>query len=126
MAEAIWAAIQDLLKELIDENTIYKINLILDSPVSQYRNKTTIFKMKKFAIDYSIDIKWIFSEYSHGKGAEDAIGAAIKHKFDEIIAVYLDTAFSNTLDLINSSINIANMKKTIPQLKTVSTGKENF
>ncbi|CAF1566537.1 unnamed protein product, partial [Didymodactylos carnosus] len=73
MAEAAWTAIQDLLNELIDENNINTINFISDSPVSQYRNKTTIFMMKRFAIDYNIDIKWIFLESGHGKGVADAV-----------------------------------------------------
>ncbi|CAM4988858.1 unnamed protein product, partial [Rotaria socialis] len=131
MAEAAWAAIQDLLKDLIDKNNINIINFISDSPVSQYRNKTMIFLMEKLAIDRHIDIKWIFLESGHGKGVADAVGAAVKHKFDVVVAVNPDNTSENALSLINvikntdikfflyDTTNIASLKKRIPNLRTV-------
>ncbi|CAF1574737.1 unnamed protein product, partial [Rotaria sordida] len=87
--------------------------------------------MNKFAIDYNIDIKWIFLKSGHEKGVADAIGAAIKRKFDEIVTFNPDNAFSNALDLINGTrnntdiklylynkTNILNLKKNIPKPKT--------
>ncbi|CAF3451066.1 unnamed protein product [Rotaria socialis] len=130
MAEVAWAAIEDLLNELIEKNNI-NINFISDSPVSQYRNKTMIFLMEKLAIDRHIDIKWIFLESGHGKGVADAVGAAVKHKFDVVVAVNPDNTSENALSLINvikntdikfflyDTTNIASLKKRIPNLRTV-------
>ncbi|CAF0997371.1 unnamed protein product [Rotaria magnacalcarata] len=101
MAEAAWAAIQNLLKDLINENNVNSINFISDSPISQYRNKTMIYLMKKLATDHHIDIKWIFLESGHGKGVVDAVGAAVKRKFDETVAFNPDNTFENALSLIN-------------------------
>ncbi|CAF3008769.1 unnamed protein product, partial [Rotaria sp. Silwood2] len=88
--------------------------------------------MKKIATGHNIDIKWIFLESGHGKGVADAIGAAIKRKFNEIIAFNPDNSFQKASDLVNSAktstdikvylydtTNIENLKKTIPKLKTV-------
>jgi hypothetical protein len=88
--------------------------------------------MRKYAIDYNINIKWIFLESGHGKGVSDAVGATIKCTFDKLIAYNPDDTFSNALDLINgvrnntniklyfyNSSNITNPKKQIPQLKSV-------
>ncbi|CAF3423393.1 unnamed protein product [Rotaria socialis] len=132
MAEAAWAAIQDLLKDSIDKNNINIINFISDSPVSQYRNKTMIFLMKKLATDRHIDIKWIFLESGHGKGVADAVGATVKRKFDETVAFNPDNTFENALSLINviktntdiklflyDTTNIASLRKIIPNLRTV-------
>ena len=88
--------------------------------------------MKKFSIDYNIDTKWIFLESGHGKGVADAVGAAIKRKFDETVTFNPDGVFSNAADLIDysrrntdiklysfNSTNIANVRKQIPRLETV-------
>jgi len=132
MSEATWAAINDLLQDLIHEKKVTAINIISDSPVSQYRNKTTIYFMKKYATTEQVDIKWIFLESGHGKGVADAVGAAVKRKFDEVVSFDPDNSFANALDLLNAIKNftdiklfiydkedIENFKKTIPKLDTV-------
>ncbi|CAF1556447.1 unnamed protein product [Didymodactylos carnosus] len=88
--------------------------------------------LRNIAIDYDIDIKWIFLESGHNTGVADGIGgAAIKRKFDEIVAFNPDNAFSNALDLINGTRNNTDIKlylydttnisnlKNIPELNTV-------
>ncbi|CAF2028493.1 unnamed protein product, partial [Rotaria magnacalcarata] len=134
MFEGTWAAVQyllDLIKN--DVNTKMK-NLIFisDSPVSQYRNKTTFYFLKQYAIANQITVKWIYLESGHGKGVADEVGAVIKKKMDEAVAFHPDKAFNNVLDLFNVIKNNTNiklftyktedidfMKKMIPKLAVV-------
>ena len=49
MAEAVWCSIKDLLDYLIIDQQKKKINIISDSPSSQYRNKTSIYFLNQYA-----------------------------------------------------------------------------
>ncbi|CAF1093268.1 unnamed protein product [Didymodactylos carnosus] len=102
MAEAAWAGIQPLLNHLVDEKEISIINIISDSPISQYRNKTMFYLIKKFAAKQKIKIKWIYFEAGHGKGVADSIGATLKRKMDEAINYNPDDSFSSVSDLIDA------------------------
>ncbi|CAF1506887.1 unnamed protein product [Adineta ricciae] len=132
MSEATWASTNDLLQELVHEKEITIINMISDSPVSQFRNKTTIYLMKQFAMKEQVDLKWIFLEAGHGKGVADAVGAALKINFDEVISYKPDDSFKNAMDLLDAVENSSNiklfiydksdiktLKKSIPKLVTV-------
>ncbi|CAF1605264.1 unnamed protein product [Didymodactylos carnosus] len=132
MAEAAWAGIQSLLKHLVEDLEITSINIISDSPISQYRNKTMFYLMKTFAISRKIKMKWIFLESGHGKGVADAFGASLKRMFDETVNFKPDESFSNASDLVNAikdqtaiklylydKSDIENVKKSLPKLETV-------
>ncbi|CAF3986560.1 unnamed protein product [Rotaria sordida] len=132
MAEATWTAISDLLQDLIQNHDVTTLNFISDSPVSQYRNKTTIYFMTKYAQKEEIGIKWVYLESGHGKGVADAVGAALKRQFDEAISFDPDHAFDNAQDLMNAVQNntdiklyiydkkdIQKLKDTIPALSTI-------
>jgi hypothetical protein len=132
MAEAAWTGIQSLLIDLVHENKVSTINIISDSPVSQYRNKTIMYLMKTFAMEHDITLKWIYLESGHGKGVADAVGAALKRKFDDAVNFDPDNSFENALDLLNAVENstdikmfiydksdIDQLKKSLPKLTTV-------
>ncbi|CAF4629791.1 unnamed protein product [Didymodactylos carnosus] len=133
MAEAAWAGIRCVLNELLDKKVIFTINLISDSPISQYRNKTMFFLMKKFAVEHKIEMKWIFLESGHGKGIADAIGGALKRKFDDAINFQPDESFSSASDLLHAvehsadkiklylyeKSDVEEVKKSLPKLETI-------
>ncbi|CAF1174502.1 unnamed protein product [Didymodactylos carnosus] len=77
-------------------------------------------------------MKWIFLEAGHGKGVADAVGAALKRKFDETIAFDSDNSNDNAMNLINAvenhteiklflydSDDIKAVKDSIPAIRTV-------
>lgn len=110
MSEATWASTDDLLQELVHEKQVTTINIISDSPLSQFRNKTTIYLMKQFATKEQVDVKWIFLESGHGKGVADAVGAAVKRNFDQAISYKPDDSFKNAMDLLDAVENSSNIK----------------
>ena len=132
MSEATWVSTNDLLQDLVHEKEVTIINIISDSPVSQFRNKTTIYLMKQFAMNKQVDLRWIFLEAGHGKGVADAVGAALKRNFDQAISYKPDDSFKNAMDLLDAVENSSNIKlftydkldveklrKSIPKLVTV-------
>ena len=92
---------KDIFEALVEENSVTTINIISDSPVSQFRNKTTIYPMQKFATTHSVDFRWLFLESGHGKGVIDAARAVLKRLFDEAVSFDPDNSFDNALDLMN-------------------------
>jgi hypothetical protein len=93
VAENTWTAIHDLLSELLSDkavNHINELNIISDSPTSQYRNKTTIYFLKQYATNRKITVRWLFLGSGHGKGIADAVGSVIKRIFDDAIRLNPD------------------------------------
>ncbi|CAF1654845.1 unnamed protein product, partial [Didymodactylos carnosus] len=86
MGEAAWASLLPLLKTLVNKNDIKYLNIISDSPVSQYRNKTIMFLVAQFVKQNRVEIKWIYLESGHGKGAADGVGAVIKRAMNEAVS----------------------------------------
>lgn len=133
MFEATWTGLQPVLNNLQNNSSkITKLIFISDSPVSQYRNKTTFYFLKQLAMNSQITVKWIYMESGHGKGIADAIGATIKRLMDQAVAFHPDESYTNALDLIedikkNTSIKLFTytkndidfFKKSIPFLAVV-------
>ncbi|CAF1400062.1 unnamed protein product [Didymodactylos carnosus] len=126
MSESAWAAIKELVENLIRQKNITTINIISDSPVSQFRNKTTISIMKKYAEEEKINLKWIFLESGHGKGVADAVGAALKRKFDETIAFDPDNIYRNALDLMKAVESSSDIKLFVYGTDDIKTVKESI
>jgi hypothetical protein len=101
MAEAAWCSIKDLLKDLISDQQKKKINIISDSPSSQYRNKTSIYMLNQYATKHKISMRWIFLECGHGKGVADAISAQMKRKMNECISFNPHKSFEKALDFVH-------------------------
>ena len=68
------------------DSGIKRINIVSDSPFSQYRNKGIFWYLKEFSEKYNISLKWIYLEHDHGKGIPDGIGAVVKRSIKDIIA----------------------------------------
>ncbi|CAF3793777.1 unnamed protein product [Rotaria sp. Silwood1] len=113
LSESTWAAIHDLLDELLsgkDLKHITELNIISDSPLSQYRNKTTIFFLKYYATNRKITTRWLFLASGHGKGIADGIGATIKRLFDNAVRLNPDESFKGAEDLMSKIKNSTNIR----------------
>ncbi|CAF4592708.1 unnamed protein product, partial [Didymodactylos carnosus] len=132
MGEAAWASLLQLLKTLVNRNDIKYLNIISDSPVSQYRNKTIMFLVAQFAKQNRVEIKWIYLESGHGKGAADGVGVVIKLAMNEAVSFNPDATFANAKDLLDNIKNrlniklfiyatddIEKVKQTLPKLKSI-------
>ena len=82
---AVWAHLKPVLDDLKKENPlITTLHCMSDGPVTQYRNKQNFYLMS--TIPFMLGFKkmtWNFSEASHGKGAPDGVGGAVKRLADE-------------------------------------------
>ncbi|CAF5010042.1 unnamed protein product, partial [Rotaria sp. Silwood1] len=110
MAEAAWCSIKDLLDYLINDQQKKQINIISDSPSSQYRNKTTIYMLNRYATKHNITMRWIFLECGHGKGVADAISAQMKRKMDECISFNPTKSYEKSLDFVREIQNSTSIK----------------
>ena len=78
-APAVMASLLPLLKEL-EMSRIKHVNLISDSPNSQYCNKGMFWFLKTLCEEFNITVKWVYLESSYVKGIPDGIGAKVKKK----------------------------------------------
>ena len=100
-AEATWPSIKDLLHYLITGQQKRKINVVSDPPSSQYRNKTAICMLNRYATKHQIPMRLIFIVSGHDKGIADAIPAPMKRKMDECIAFNQNGLYEKILDFVN-------------------------
>lgn len=89
---AIWAHLQPVIEYLKKElPEINVLHFFTDGPCTQYKQKNNFFlltrKVREFNFWY---ITWNFFEASHGKGAADGIGGAIKRQLDQNVAYGID------------------------------------
>ncbi|MGH0121770.1 UNVERIFIED_CONTAM: hypothetical protein FKN15_075518 [Acipenser sinensis] len=98
-AVATWAHLEPVLRDLRENHpAVTDLHFLSDGPMSQYRNKrnfylaSTIPFMKGFSY-----ITWNFSEVSHGKGAPDGVGGALKNLADRIVTYGTDVPNVETM-----------------------------
>ncbi|KAJ4947672.1 hypothetical protein JOQ06_009705, partial [Pogonophryne albipinna] len=91
-AVATWAHLDPVLEHIKTSHPSAKnIHLVSDGPTSQYRNKVSFYLastvpfMKGFK-----SVIWNFTEASHGKGAPDGVGRALKNLADRLVAYGTD------------------------------------
>ena len=84
----MWTHIDPVLKSIREEHPEVKhIHFISDGPTSQYRNKTAFYLASTVPFMRGFEyVTWNFSEASHGKGAPDGIGGALKNLADRLVA----------------------------------------
>ena len=96
---AIWKYLEPLFEYLkVSHPDIEVIHFFSDGPTTQYRQKLNFFffSTKLFELGYQSS-SWNFWEASHGKGAPDSIGGAIKRKADCLISHGNDITDAATL-----------------------------
>ncbi len=85
---AVWAHIMPVLEDVMLEHkqAIDILHVISDGPVTQYRNKTNCFLLSQVPFTMGFKhVTWNFSERSHGKGAPDGVGGAVKRTADKYV-----------------------------------------
>ena len=84
---SIWHHLKPVLLHLKEEYPLVeKLHFMSDGPVTQYRGRNNMHLMANipFELGYT-EVWWNFSEASHGKGAADGVGAAVKRTADNLI-----------------------------------------
>ncbi|CAF0941352.1 unnamed protein product [Rotaria sordida] len=110
MADAAWCSIKDLLDYLIIDQQKKRIDIISDSPSSQYRNKPSIYMLNQYATKHAITMRWIFLECGHGKGVADAISAQMKRKMDKYVSFNPTKSYEKTSDFVHEIQNSTSIK----------------
>ena len=133
-APAVFASIQPILKQFVQDGT-HKINIVSDSPTSQYRNKHIFYLMKEFTMEFQVPIEWIYLEANHGKGIPDDIGAVVKQAISDIVPFNPETPQYSCSDILKlglvdaipsinvstfTSSHIADIKLKLPNLKSIA------
>ena len=60
----------------------------------------------QFALEYKIELRWIYLESCHGKGILDGIGAVVKKAIKDVISYNPDIPTCNVLDLLTYGCKI--------------------
>ena len=84
----IWAHLQLVLRHIraADAN-ITTVHFVSDGPTTQYRNKSNFYLASVIPRKLGYEsVTWNFLEASHGKGAADGIGGAVKRQADRFVA----------------------------------------
>lgn len=85
---AVWAHLEPVLKDMMkncnQSPTI--LHVMSDGPVTQYRNKNNFYLLSTIPFLSGFQqVTWNFSEKSHGKGAPDGVGGAVKRTADSAV-----------------------------------------
>ena len=85
---AIWAYMEPVLDELKrTHEEVEVIHFFSDSPATQYRQKKNFFLFSTLLHEKGFaGGTWNFFEASHGKGAPDGVGGALKRSADKLVA----------------------------------------
>ena len=84
---AIWAYMEPVFEYLEDNHPeVMILHIFSDGPVTQYRQKHNFCLFSKRLIPRFKMATWNFFESSHGKGAPDGIGAALKRIADNLVS----------------------------------------
>ncbi|KAL7380022.1 hypothetical protein ABVT39_010110 [Epinephelus coioides] len=85
---AVWAHMEPVLRDVIGkcETPPCTLHIISDGPVTQYRNKKNFYLLSTVPFLSGFQrVTWNFSEKSHGKGAPDGVGGAVKRIADTAV-----------------------------------------
>lgn len=136
---AIWAHLSPILKYLRKSHPkVTTVHFFSDGPSSQYKQKNNFYLFSTLV--YQMGFKnstWSFFESSHGKGAPDGVGGALKRLANHYVAHGCDIPDPDTFFKVlsaNSKIkmffvleeDIVNISKNLPNtpLKTVAGTRE--
>ena len=84
------ATVYAFLKELIPNlktmlSNLKHIHYYMDSPISQYRNKTIFYLLSRHKELSNVTASWNYFEAGHGKGPCDGVGGSVKRMADEAV-----------------------------------------
>lgn len=120
-AIATWAHLDPVLRSMREEHPNARdIHFISDGPTSQYRNKTNFYLASTVPFMRGFNrVTWNFTEASHGKGAPDGVGGALKNLADRIVSYGTSIPDANTLfEQLNLNSSVRLFKITEEDVKT--------
>ncbi|KAJ8271071.1 hypothetical protein GJAV_G00122420 [Gymnothorax javanicus] len=87
-AVATWAHLDPVWQHIKSSHpTVKHVHLVSDGPTSQYRNKVSFYLVSTVPFMKGFQsVTWNFTEASHGKGAPDGVGGALKNLADRLVA----------------------------------------
>lgn len=95
---AIWAHLSPVIeyaKQIVPSLKV--MHIFSDGPNTQYKQKKNFYLFSKMIVESSCDYaSWSFFEASHGKGAADGVGAAVKRTLDGFVSHGTDIPNANT------------------------------
>lgn len=96
--EAIWAHLEPILNHIRKEfPTVSAVHFFSDGPTSQYKQKKNFYMFSKHTKLLGFpNSTWNFSESSHGKGAADGVGGALKRRLDGYVSQGIDIPNAQT------------------------------
>ena len=126
-AAAVIVSVKPVLESLVKNGKV-KINIVSDSPTSQYRNKKFFYMIQQFANEYEVTVHWIYLEAGHGKGIPDGVGAVVKHAINDIIMHNPDDPHYTVDQLIQSGLqdHLLSVKIVVYSEEDVNSLKANY
>ena len=100
--------------EYLVNNVKVKLNIIKDSPTSQYRNTKVVYMIQQFANEYDVTVHWIYEDAGHGKCIPDSVGAVVKHAVKDTIMYNPDDLHYTVNQLLQSGL-----QDLLPSVKIV-------
>ena len=101
---AVWSHLKPVLNWILNEYpNIDTLHFVSDGPVTQYRCKANFYLFSSFLVEEFPSIvkaTWNFTGASHGKGASDGVGAAVKRRADSLVASGRD--IPNAVDMFKA------------------------
>lgn len=85
---AVWAHMEPVIRDVLESLTPRPttLHILSDGPVTQYRNKKNFYLLSSITfLSGFTQVTWNFSEKSHGKGAPDGVGGALKRIADSAV-----------------------------------------
>ena len=101
-AAAVMTSILPVLKNYVEEGKT-TINIVNDSPTSQYRNRKIFYLIHQFAEEYNVTLNWIYLEAGHGKGIPNGTGTVVKQAIQNVIT--FNTESFTTLSSTSSTVS---------------------
>lgn len=120
-ATATWAHLDPVLRSIREEHpNARNIHFISDGPTSQYRNRTNFYLASTVPFMRGFKhVTWNFTEASHGKGAPDGVGGALKNLADRIVSYGTSIPDADTLfEQLNLNSSVRLFKITEEDIKT--------
>lgn len=82
---AIWEHLKPIIEWINAEYpSVKKVHFFSDGPTTQYRQKKNFYLLTTSLPQFQ-EVTWNFFEASHGKGAPDGIGGALKRSADSLL-----------------------------------------
>lgn len=117
---AIWAHLQPVIDYLRMMKTVSGIHFVSDGPTTQYCNKMNFYPWKKKIFDSGFKCSpWSCLEASHGKGAADVVGAAVKRAADKYVNMR-NGDITCGKDVVDSVAKNSNVKMLYIEENTIS------